>query len=457
MSRSEEIAAWLPGRLAELVAESGVPGAQAAVLVDGEYVDAAAGVLSLDTGVEVTTDAVFQIGSITKVWTATLVMQLVDDGLLDIDEPIVTYLPEFRVADPRATAAITPRHLLNHTSGVDGDLFHPTGRGDDAVEKYVGTITDAQQVHEPGAMFSYCNTGYTVLGRLVEVLRGKTFGAAVHDHIAKPLGLAHVATNSDEAIMFRAAVGHVDRDGEVVPAPVWSLEPSTAPAGSLLAMRARDLLVWANAHLGGGAPLLSEASAKAMREHQVDVPPIGVLAGGWGLGWELFDHGADVFGHDGGTIGQMAFLRISGAADFAVALLTNSLDGLRIYRGLVEDLLREHAGADVPELPTPPAEPEPLDADLVTGTYLTPLVGFTVGVDEDGRGWVDTTPISDEAKILLKPTRDEFVRLREDAIIGVEEAHGRHQVLALVGRDGQGRAEYLFNGRAAVRTEGEGR
>ncbi|WP_433264579.1 serine hydrolase domain-containing protein [Actinosynnema sp. CS-041913] len=455
MSRSEEIAAWLPGRLAGLVAESGVPGAQAAVLVDGEVVDAAAGVLSLDTEVETTTDAVFQVGSITKVWTATLIMQLVDDGLLDIDQPVVRYLPEFRVADPGATARVTIRQLLNHTSGIDGDLFHPTGRGDDAVEKYLGTITDARQVHGPGAMFSYCNTGYTVLGRVVEVLRGKTFGAAIHDHIAKPLGLTHVAVNADEAIMFRAAVGHVDRAGETVPAPVWSLEPSTAPAGSLLAMRARDLLGWADAHLGGGPPLLSEASAKAMRERQVDVPSIGVLADGWGLGWELFDYGADVFGHDGGTIGQTAFLRISGTAGIAVALLTNGLGGLTIYQGLVEELLREHAGADISESVTPPADPEPLDADLVTGSYRTPMLGFTVSVDEDGRGWVDTVPISDEARMLLKPTRDEFVRLREDAIVGVKKEHGRHQVFAFVGRDGQGRAEYLFNGRAAVRTEAE--
>jgi CubicO group peptidase (beta-lactamase class C family) len=74
------------------------------VLAGGEVVEAATGVLNLRTGHPVTTDSLFQIGSITKVWTVTLVMQLVDEGLLDLDEPIVTYLPEFRVADPEVTA-----------------------------------------------------------------------------------------------------------------------------------------------------------------------------------------------------------------------------------------------------------------------------------------------------------------------------------------------------------------
>ena len=84
-----------------------------------------------------TTDSVFQIGSITKVWTATVVMQLVDEGLLDLDAPVVEVLPELRLADPDVTKQVTMRHLLTHTSGIDGDVFTDTGRGDDCLEKYV--------------------------------------------------------------------------------------------------------------------------------------------------------------------------------------------------------------------------------------------------------------------------------------------------------------------------------
>ena len=84
-------------RLALLADKHGVPGAVMAIALGDTVTDAAYGVLNLRTGVETTTDSVFQIGSITKVWTATLVMQLVDEGLLDLDEPIVKYLPEFTV------------------------------------------------------------------------------------------------------------------------------------------------------------------------------------------------------------------------------------------------------------------------------------------------------------------------------------------------------------------------
>ncbi len=456
MSRSEEIAAWLSARLPELVAEYDVPGAQAAVLVDGEIVSAAAGVLSLSTGVETTTDSVFQVGSITKVWTATLVMQLVDDGLLDLDEPVVKYLPDFRIADAAANAAITSRQLLNHTSGVDGDLFYDSGSGEDAVEKYLGLIHDARQVHEPGAMFSYCNSGYVVLGRLVEVLRGKPYGQVLHERIAKPLGLEHLATSANEAILYRAAVGHIDDpEGNLVAAPVWSLAPSNAPAGSLLSMRAADLLGWAKAHLAGGGEILGEASTKAMREKQVDVPFIGAMPEHWGLGWELFGWGKGVFGHDGGTIGQAAFLRVAQEGDFAVALLTNGPGGGSVYENLTMPLLRKYAGADVPDLPTPPANPGPLDAALISGSYHTPMIGFRVSVDDDGRGWVEIFPQSAEAKLLMQPTRVEVVRLADDQLIAVEREHGRYQVFSLVGTDDQGRAAYLFNGRAARRVEAE--
>ena len=106
---------------------------------DDELVEAAHGAAEPGRpGVAATTDSVFQIGSITKVWTATVVMQLVDEGLLDLDAPVAEVLPELRLADPDVDQEVTIRHLLTHTSGIDGDVFTDTGRGDDCLEKYVG-------------------------------------------------------------------------------------------------------------------------------------------------------------------------------------------------------------------------------------------------------------------------------------------------------------------------------
>ncbi|MER7133062.1 serine hydrolase domain-containing protein, partial [Streptosporangium saharense] len=164
----------LQERLDEAARKHGVPGASLALWANGELVQAATGVVNRDTGVETTPDSVFQVGSTTKVWTATLVMQLVDEGLVELDRPVRDYLPEFAVADG-SEKVVTVRHLLTHSGGFDGDLFEDTGRGDDNLDKYLGFLRGAGHVHEPGALFSYCNSGYCVLGALVARLRGTTW------------------------------------------------------------------------------------------------------------------------------------------------------------------------------------------------------------------------------------------------------------------------------------------
>src|SRR4051812_19347559 len=121
MSDLHDVQAWLDERLPGLLREHGVPGAAWAVVRGGEGVDGAAGLLSKATGVEATPDSGFQIGSITKLWTSTLVMQLVDEGAVGLDEPVRTYLPDFRVADEGAAGRITVRQLLSHTAGFEGD------------------------------------------------------------------------------------------------------------------------------------------------------------------------------------------------------------------------------------------------------------------------------------------------------------------------------------------------
>src|SRR4051794_6401925 len=191
MTNLDDVRDWLAQQLPELIAKHDVPGAAVAVLAGGEVIDSAAGVLSRATGVEATTDTVFQIGSITKVWTTTLVMQLVDEGKLDLDRPIRSYLPEFVIADEAAAAVITTRQLLSHTAGFEGDIFNETGKGDDAVEKFVATLATTTQLFPPGEMFSYNNAGFAVLGRLVEVLRGTPYDAALREHLFTPLGLVH--------------------------------------------------------------------------------------------------------------------------------------------------------------------------------------------------------------------------------------------------------------------------
>ena len=459
MSTLREVKTWMADELPRLIEKYDVPAAAVAVLADGEVVDDAAGVLSVATGVEATPDSVFQIGSITKLWTSTLVMQLVDEGKVDLDAPIRTYLPDFKILDEGAARQITTRQLLCHTAGFEGDIFTDTGLGDDAVEKYLGVLHEVSQLFAPGEQFSYNNAGFCVLGRLVEVLREKTYDACLREHLFAPLGLTHAATSPYEAIMFRAAVGHIEPEpgAGYEPAPVWALARSNAPAGAMLAMRPRDLLAFAQMHMNDGraadgTQVLAPGTAAAMHARQVDLPDLGLMGTSWGLGFERFDtpEGA-IIGHDGGTIGQSAFLRIVPDAGVAVALLTNGGDVISLYRDVVGHLVEQLTESRLPALPVPPAHPEAVDAGRYVGTYSSEVADLTVSQDEEGRIWLDQTPKGIFVELGEKPERKELVHYQGDSLIPAEPEHGMHMPHAFVGDDGEGHALYLHVGRAVRR------
>ncbi|MDX8028860.1 serine hydrolase domain-containing protein [Lentzea sp. BCCO 10_0856] len=421
--------------LAELIQRHKVPGAQVAVLANGEIEDHAAGLLSLHTRIETTPDSVFQIGSITKIWTATLAQKLVNERVLDLDCPIRSYLPEFELSDPVATESATARHLLTHTNGIDGNLFTDTGQDDGAIARFVATLSTAEQLFLPGAMFSYCNTGYAVLGRLIEVLRGKPFHDVLRSGLVTPLGLNTVSTNAYEAILHRAAVGH----DQGAPVRTWALAYSNSPGGAQLAMSARDLLTFVRLHLTDEFAVL--------REPQVTVPPnLGVPR--WGLGWMLLGDG--VVGHTGTTLGQKAFLRVVPEAGVAVAVLTNSLGGPGLAHEVFTHTLRELAGVETPPRVTPPANPAPLD-DTMFGTYRGTKVDYVL-TNEDGRAFLSYVPRDAlGAEFIGEHRRDEVVRLDDTSIITLEPDFGTHYVATFVGRDSEGRPKWLHNTNACYR------
>src|SRR3546814_15974754 len=100
-------------------------------------------------------------------------MQPVEEGLLDLDSPVRNILPDFAVADAVATETVTTRHLLTHTSGIDGDVFIDGGRGDDCVERYVASLKSTVQIFAPGTAWSYLTPGFVIPGTNIEVSRGK--------------------------------------------------------------------------------------------------------------------------------------------------------------------------------------------------------------------------------------------------------------------------------------------
>ncbi|HZC40916.1 MAG TPA: serine hydrolase, partial [Streptosporangiaceae bacterium] len=369
-------------RLAELAGRHGVPGAALGILRTAPGGDAggdelavtAHGVLNLETGAAATPGSLFQIGSITKVWTATLVMQLAAEGLLDLDAPLASLLPELKLPADLA-GQVTMRHLLTHSSGIEGDLFTDTGRGDDCLEKYVGLLAGAGVTHPLGATFSYCNSGFVLAGRVIEVLTGTTWDAALRDRLIGPLGLTRTCTLPEEALLHPAAVGHIGEPGEPLRvAPAWTLPRAVGPAG-LICSTPADVLAFARLHLTGGTTpdgtrLLPADSVAAMQAREVDLPDPYTLGDSWGLGWIRFGwDGCRLAGHDGNTIGQSAFLRMLPSHGVAVTLLCNGGRARDLFQDLFREIFREEAGVGMPP-PLSPAAPAPeADPARYTGTY----------------------------------------------------------------------------------------
>ncbi|MDR2348656.1 MAG: beta-lactamase family protein [Bifidobacteriaceae bacterium] len=410
-------------RLETVAKDTGVPGAVLGVLRlrDGEPDELArwaTGILNANTGREVTLDSVFQIGSISKTWTATLVMQLVEEGKIGLDQAVKDLLPGFELSTPDLTEHVTVRNLLNHTSGLDGDVFVDTGRGDDCLEKYMGVLADAIQIFPVEATWSYCNSGFSILGRIIEVVTGQVWDAAIKERLFAPLGLKRTCTLPEEAILFDAAVGHViTPDGPQV-APVWTLMRNAGPAG-LIDASVEDLCAFGRLHLTKGATkdgqrILSPETWEQMHAFSAEVPEKYLLGGEWGLGVERFDwHGAEVYGHDGNTIGQAAFLRYYPEGGLVVAMLTNEGSAHELYQTLYAEIFRELAGVEIQDRLVVPQDPPALDITPWLGTYERASVEITVYEGDDGpcfkavqKGALAEIDASDDMDYLLKPVRE---------------------------------------------------
>ncbi len=148
--------------------EFGMPGVAVGVWANGQETYACHGVTSVDNPLPVDHDTMFLLGSITKTFTATMLMGLVADGRVELDAPVRRYVPELVLADERATAEVTVFNLLNHTSGLGWDLLVDTGEGDDALAAFVPLLAKLELIAPAGARASYSQAGYSVLNRKVE-------------------------------------------------------------------------------------------------------------------------------------------------------------------------------------------------------------------------------------------------------------------------------------------------
>ncbi len=295
------------------------------------------GVTSVEHPLEVDAGTLFQIGSITKTVTGTLALQLVEKGELDLDAPIRRYLPALRLADDDVAERVTMRHLLTHTGGWFGDYFADPSRGDDAVERILLEVAELPQLAPLGQLWSYCNSGFYVAGRVIEVLTRRPFETAARELVLEPLGMKSSFFFSEEVMSHRFAVGHRDEDGRTIVARPWSLARAASAAGGITS-NVRDLLRYARFHFEWPA-------GPQMREPQIETDDLGRKMA---LTWFVREVDGFVFAeHDGGTNGQMARLMLAPEAGFALAILTNhSPAGSDVLRDVTRHALRLYLGID---------------------------------------------------------------------------------------------------------------
>jgi len=357
----------------------GVPGAVVGILHQGEIKTAGLGVTHVEHPLPVTPDTLFQIGSITKTYTATAIMRLVEQGKLSLDEPVRTYVPDFAVVDQDTSARVTVWHLLTHTAGWSGDLFTDMNFGDDALAQYVAAMAELEQETPLGAYVSYNNAAVSLAGHVVAAVTGKTYEAAMQELVLEPMGLKRSFFNPIDVMIHRFVVGHsAGPKGPEVASP-WPIPRGDNPCGGLVC-DIGDLLRYGRFHLGDGTAedgtrLLSAESMALMQTPQATMWTDEAI----GLTWFLnVTDGVVRVSHGGSTIGQQAELTLVPQHGLAIGVLTNADEGLGVNQDVTKCALREYAGLNVSDPEAMEASAEELAA--FSGLYTRYMVEMELGM-----------------------------------------------------------------------------
>lgn len=282
-----------------------------------------------ETGRRVTAQTPFRIGSITKSFTALAVMQLVEAGKLELDAPIQRYLPWFRLADAKASAQLTVRHLLNQTSGLStltGNAFWESQEGLDILVRRLRTVDLSQPV---GARFQYSNLNYSIAGLLIEASSGQVYADYLTRHIFVPLAMHHSHATVASAQADGSAMGHLYSLGRMV-ADMGAAPPIYQPAGFVSAS-VEDMAHYAVAQLNGGRygehSVLSEKGIAQLHHPAVSVGQMASVLRDtyYGMGWVIGPtDGTPTVWHNGDTGRFHATLILAPKQGLGVVLLANA-------------------------------------------------------------------------------------------------------------------------------------
>lgn len=370
-------------RLGARARAHGVPGAQLVVHHAGRTAEIEVGELEHGTERRVDRAAAFPVGSISKTFVASVAMILAADGDVELDAPVGEQLPELDDLPEQPTL----RQVLSHTGGFASGPG-PERVGAASLRRYVAEHCRRHNlVLPPGTGFSYSNTGYVLVGRLIETVTGMGWQEAVESVLLRPLGIVAAFVGADEAGSPARAIatGHSVHARTHRIRPVHqSLPAAEAPAGAL-AVSAADLVSLGLMHVGAGvAGLLPPAAAEEMRRPVPAAEPVG-LADAWGLGLAVFrEGGTEWVGHDGNADGTSCHLRVDPSGGWVIGFTSNATTGSGLWRDVLDELARMDVPLGRRDRPAPPRPPADPPAGCV-GTYVNGDDEYVLAAEENGQ------------------------------------------------------------------------
>ncbi|GAA1222848.1 serine hydrolase domain-containing protein [Pseudonocardia alaniniphila] len=355
----------------------GLPGT-AVVITHGNTEVHAAGYGRTPTGEHVTEHTPMAVASVSKSFTALAVMQLVETGRVNLDQSVQVYLPEFAMADPRATE-ITVRQLLDQTSGMSDTTFPAFSRPQpSSLVEAVAGMRGARLAADPGTQWEYHNPNFQVAARMVEVTSGQPFDEYLQEHVFGPLGMTDSRTVDTARDLPPSAHGHLRILGVAVPLP----EPPAFGNGSGgVLSSAHDMAAWliAQNNQGRGPDGTSIASAATVAAMHTPSTVSDSYALGWSIGTTA--SGAPLIAHSGDLFTSTAYQALLPASGYGLAVMANTGLAYADAAAIAERLI-----ALLENTPTPPTGPPLAMVDSVLLLLVLAAVllgGF--GVHRSGR------------------------------------------------------------------------
>jgi CubicO group peptidase (beta-lactamase class C family) len=340
---------------------------------------------------------------------ATGMMRLVDEGRVELRAPVREYIPDFTVQDETVSREVTVWHLLTHSPGWEGQLG-TADRGTETHAYFTAGLRDLPQLARPGEVWSYNNAGFRVAGRILEVMTGAVIHDALRELVFDPLELPLATSRTGEAMSYRFAQPHRDRNGRTEVVRPFELPVGTGSGGA--AMSISNLLRYAEFHMGDGTlpdgrRVLSAASVEVMRTPQLTK---NSCTDEMGAGWHLRRlQGVQTAAHGGTLAGHTLHVQLVPGRNLAFGILTNHREGWRLIHDVERAILQSYEG-----------------------------LSLAPGQATGGNRGVNEPMITHGAPLADQPRLDEYVgSYRRPPVGGVEVTEGGGRLM-LGGSDGRG-------------------